>query len=355
MSRPQDLTFFHQLAQQGNLAATARELGITPSAISKRLTALEKRLGVRLVNRTTRSLGLTPEGELYFRHAGRILGDIEAVEDMVASRRSQPKGLLRINASLGFGRRYIGPALAAFIDRYPEVETQLLLSDHPMELAAHGLDLGIRFGVAPDAGYHARRIASNRRLLCASPLYLERYGAPQRLQDLATHNCIFLRQNDSIHGVWEFLEGSRTRSIKVRSNLSCNDGEVALNCGHSRAAASCFGRNGTSPATCVAGGYVGFWRTPDRLRQMFMRSIPNTITYRPRCATSSTSWWNAFSVSTTSKTRPAKSTDRSQLCAACHSRPISRAVRSSSPSAWARASSRLSGPGTRLKAAARPC
>lgn len=229
MSRPQDLTFFHQLAQQGNLAATARELGITPSAISKRLTALEKRLGVRLVNRTTRSLGLTPEGELYFRHAGRILGDIEAVEDMVASRRSQPKGLLRINASLGFGRRYIGPALAAFIDHYPEVETQLLLSDHPMELAAHGLDLGIRFGVAPDAGYHARRIASNRRLLCASPLYLERYGAPQRLQDLATHNCIFLRQNDSIHGVWEFLEGSRTRSIKVRSNLSCNDGEVALN------------------------------------------------------------------------------------------------------------------------------
>ncbi|MFF7710532.1 LysR substrate-binding domain-containing protein [Pseudomonas sp. NPDC007930] len=225
----QDLAFFNLLARHGNLAATARELGITPPAVSKRLAALEQRLGVRLVNRTTRSLGLTPEGELYFRNAGRILGDIEALEAQVTSSRGQPKGLLRVNASLGFGRRYIGPALAAFIDQFPEVETQLLLSDHPLELAAHGLDLGIRFGTLPDAGYHARRIASNRRLLCASPLYLERHGTPQRLSELGQHNCIYLWQNDSIHGVWDFAEGSRTRSIKVRSNLSCNDGEVALN------------------------------------------------------------------------------------------------------------------------------
>ncbi|MDD1506807.1 LysR family transcriptional regulator [Pseudomonas sp. CNPSo 3701] len=229
MSRPQDLTFFHLLAMQGNLAATARELGITPPAVSKRLAALEQRLGVRLVNRTTRSLGLTPEGEIYFRHAGRILGDIESLEELVTSSRQAPKGLLRINASLGFGRRHIGPALSVFLDRYPEVEAQLILSDHPMDLAANGLDLVIRFGSLPDARFHARRIASNRRLLCASPLYLERHGTPQRLQELSQHNCIFLRQNDSIHGVWEFLEGQRTRSVKVRSNLSCNDGEVALN------------------------------------------------------------------------------------------------------------------------------
>ncbi|MFI8480334.1 LysR family transcriptional regulator [Pseudomonas sp. NPDC078700] len=229
MSRPQDLTFFHVLALQGNLAAAARELGITPSAVSKRLAALEQRLGVRLVNRTTRSLSLTPEGEIYFRHASRIIGDIDAVEELVTSSRRQPKGLLRVNASMGFGRRYIGPALAAFIDRYPDVEAQLILSDRPMDLAANGLDIVIRFGALPDAGFHARRIASNRRMLCASPLYLERFGTPERLHDLANHNCIFLRQNDGTHGVWDFVEGSRTRGVKVRSNLSCNDGEVVLN------------------------------------------------------------------------------------------------------------------------------
>ncbi|MGE6661721.1 LysR family transcriptional regulator [Pseudomonas sp. NPDC077408] len=229
MSRPQDLAFFHLLALQGNLASTARELGLTPPAVSKRLAALEQRLGVRLINRTTRSLGLTPEGEVYFRHASRILGDIEELEELVTSSRREPKGLLRVNASLGFGRRYIAPALSAFIDQYPEIEAQLILSDHPMDLASNGLDLVIRFGVLPDARFHARRIASNRRLLCASQIYLERHGTPQKLQDLSQHNCIFLRQNDSIHGVWDFVEGPRTRSIKVRSNLSCNDGEVALN------------------------------------------------------------------------------------------------------------------------------
>lgn len=229
MSRPQDLAFFHLLALQGNLVSTARELGLTPPAVSKRLAALEKRLGVRLINRTTRSLGLTPEGEVYFRHASRILGDIESLEELMTSSRREPKGLLRVNASLGFGRRYIASALSAFLDRYPEIEAQLILSDHPMDLAAHGLDLVIRFGSLPDARFHARRIASNRRLVCASPIYLERRGTPDKLQDLQKHNCIFLRQNDSSHGVWDFVEGSRTRSIKVRSNLSCNDGEVALN------------------------------------------------------------------------------------------------------------------------------
>lgn len=229
MSRPQDLVFFHLLARQGNLVSTARELGLTPPAVSKRLAALERRLGVRLINRTTRSLGLTPEGEVYFRHASRILGDIETLEELVTSSRREPKGLLRVNASLGFGRRYIATALSAFLDQYPEIEAQLILSDHPMDLAANGLDLVIRFGVLPDARFHARRIASNRRLLCASPIYLERRGIPHKLQDLQQHNCIFLRQNDSFHGVWDFLDGARTRSIKVRSNLSCNDGEVALN------------------------------------------------------------------------------------------------------------------------------
>ncbi len=211
--------FFHLLAKQGSLVATARELGVTPPAISKRLSALEKRLGVRLVNRTTRSMSLTAEGELYYTHIARILTQIDEVEQLVSSRRATPKGLIRVNASLGFGRRHIGPALAAFYALYPEVEIQLEISDHPLDLATHGFDLGIRFGTLPDAAFHARKIASNRRLLCASPIYLEKYGTPQKLTDLQHHNCIFIRQNESPYGVWKFANGERTENIKVHGAL----------------------------------------------------------------------------------------------------------------------------------------
>ncbi len=223
------MSFFYLLANKGSLAATARELGVTPPAVSKRLSALEARLGIRLVNRTTRSMSLTSEGELYFSHAARILTQIDEVEQLISNSRATPKGLIRVNASLGFGRRYIGPALAAFFALYPEVEIQLEISDHPLDLATHGFDLGIRFGTLPDATFHARKIASNRRLLCASPLYLEKHGVPQRLTDLQQHNCIFLRQNETPYGVWSFAHGGRTQNIKVRGALGCNDGEVALN------------------------------------------------------------------------------------------------------------------------------
>ncbi|WP_160107244.1 LysR family transcriptional regulator [Pseudomonas izuensis] len=229
MSQTLDLSFFYLLANKGSLAATARELGITPPAVSKRLTALEARLGIRLVNRTTRSMSLTSEGELYFSQAARILTQINELEQLVSSSRATPKGLIRVNASLGFGRRHIGPALAAFYAQYPEVEIQLEISDHPLDLATHGFDLGIRFGTLPDAAFHARKIASNRRLLCASPLYLDKYGTPQKLSDLQNHNCIFIRQNESPYGVWSFTNGGHTDNIKVHGALGCNDGEVALN------------------------------------------------------------------------------------------------------------------------------
>jgi Transcriptional regulator len=165
----------------------------------------------------------------FFSHAARILTQIDEVEQLINSSQAEPKGLIRVNASLGFGRRYIGPALGAFFKKHPQVEVQLEISDHPLDLTTHGFDLGIRFGTLADAAFHARKIASNRRLLCASPLYLEKYGAPQRLSDLQQHNCIFLRQNETPYGVWSFTDGGRTQNIKVRGALGCNDGEVALN------------------------------------------------------------------------------------------------------------------------------
>lgn len=228
MNQISELAFFTQLVRLGSLAATARELNLTPPAVSKRLAQLELRLGVRLLNRTTRSISLTAEGELYLTNAQRILGEIEELERRISSSRAEPKGLLRVNAPLGFGRTHVAPAISSFVRRYPEVEVQLHLTDRPINLPDDAIDVGIRFGELPDSRLIARKIAANRRRLCASPAYLETFGTPETPKDLAQHNCIVLRQNDAAFGIWRLSRGKQTESIKVRGALSTNDGEVAM-------------------------------------------------------------------------------------------------------------------------------
>jgi len=228
MSRESELTFFATLAKAGSLTAAARELDVTPPAISKRLAQLENRLGVRLLHRTTRRVGLTHEGEIYLQNARRILGQIDELEQMVSSARVAPKGLLRVNAPLGFGRTYICPMISEFSADFPEVQVQLQLSDHPLVIADESIDVGIRFGEPPDARVVARRIAPNRRLIGASPAYIAKHGTPQRPEDLARHNCIILRQNETASGIWRFTRGRKVHSVKVHGTLSSNDGEVVL-------------------------------------------------------------------------------------------------------------------------------
>ncbi|MDG9882364.1 LysR family transcriptional regulator [Pseudomonas sp. GD04058] len=229
MSPVSELAFFIQLVRLGSLAATARELNLTPPAVSKRLAQLEQRLGVRLLNRTTRSISLTAEGELYLVNAQRIVGEIEEMERQVSSSRAEPKGLLRVNAPLGFGRTHVGPAISSFVQRHPEVEVQLQLTDRPINLPDDAIDVAIRFGDLPDSRLIARKIASNRRRLCAAPAYLARCGTPETPRDLANHHCIVLRQNDAAFGSWRLSRGKQAESVKVRGGLSTNDGEVALN------------------------------------------------------------------------------------------------------------------------------
>lgn len=229
MNADSELAFFCQLVKQGSLAATARELNLTPPAVSRRLFQLEERLGVRLLNRTTRRISLTSEGEVYFSHAQRILGDIDEMERLVSSSRAAPKGLLRVNAPLGFGRSYIGPAISAFTKTYPDVEVQLHLTDRPVSLPDEAIDVSIRFGDLPDSRLIAKKIAANRRLLCASPGYLRAAGQPTYPHDLTQHQCIVLRQNDSAYGNWRLSKGKQTETVKVHGKLSTNDGEVALN------------------------------------------------------------------------------------------------------------------------------
>jgi len=223
-----DLAFFVLLTQQPSLAAAAQQLGITPPAVSKRLAALERRLGVRLLNRTTRRTSLTPEGEIYLQEGARVLETLEALERNVSGCRATPKGILRISATLGFGRTHIAPALSLFARSFPEVEVQLHLSDRPVHLVEEGFDLQVRFGELPDARLTARLLARNRRLLCAAPSYLQRAGAPAAPQDLAQHACIFIREGDETFGTWHLSNGARTDTVKVRGPLSTNDGASAL-------------------------------------------------------------------------------------------------------------------------------
>ncbi|WP_153147855.1 LysR family transcriptional regulator [Dechloromonas sp. H13] len=229
MNTDSELAFFCLLVKQGSLAATARELNLTPPAVSRRLSQLEERLGVRLLNRTTRRISLTSEGEVYFANALRILSDIDEMERLVSSSRAAPKGLLRVNAPLGFGRSYIGPAISAFTKTYPDVEVQLHLTDRPVSLPDEAIDVSIRFGDMPDSRLIAKKIAANRRLLCASPTYLRTAGHPAHPHELTQHQCIVLRQNEAAYGNWRLSRGKQTETVKVHGKLSTNDGEVALN------------------------------------------------------------------------------------------------------------------------------
>lgn len=231
MGHSGELLLVVELARAGGMSAAARELDVTPAAVSKRLAQIEARLGVRLFNRSTRRLSLTAEGEVYLENARRILGEIDDLDELIASRQASPRGLLKVNAPLGFGRSYIAPAIAEFAQKYPEVSLQLQLTDSPADFVRDAFDVAVRFGDLPDTSLIARKIAPNRRLVCASPGYLKANGVPATPHDLTRHQCIVLRQNEAAYGMWRFTKGRRSETVKVRGNLSSNDGEVTLTWG----------------------------------------------------------------------------------------------------------------------------
>src|SRR6195952_317649 len=205
-----DLNLFTLVARHRNLAAAARDLG------------------VRLLNRTTRRVSLTPEGELYLANGSRILDELAELEQLVTKSRGEPTGLLRVNASFGFGRSRVAPAVSKFIARYPAIKIQLHLSDRPVNLQEEGFDLGIRFGDVPDARINARLLMKNRRVVCASPGYVKAFGTPATPHDLTRHACLVLRENESAYGTWHFTRGKKAETVKVDGPLSSNDGSAVL-------------------------------------------------------------------------------------------------------------------------------
>lgn len=228
--QPADLQFFSALVAAGSLSAAARELRVSTPAVSKRLSQLEGRLGVTLLTRTTRRMGLTAEGETCLAHARRILGDLDDLERLMGLSRTTPSGVLRVNATLGFGRSHVGPVISRFVARYPKIDVRLQLSADPPPLGEDAFDVCIRFGPPPDARVIARRLADNQRLLCASPAYLARHGEPRTPADLAQHNFIGIRQGEEAWGVLRMTKGRKgaVESVKTRGNLVTNDGGIAV-------------------------------------------------------------------------------------------------------------------------------
>ena len=230
--QPTDLGFFATLAASPSLSAAARELGISTAAVSRHLAQIEARLGVLLVNRTSRRMGLTPEGEVFLEHARRILGEIDDLDQLLADARGTPKGLLRVNATLGFGRLHVAPVTSRYVASHPGVDVQLQLSVSPPPVTDDLYDVCVRFGEPADGRVIARRLAGNRRLLCASPRYLAAHGVPQTPDDLRRCNCITIRQGDDAYGTWRLSDArapsTGEETVKVRGNLTTNDGEIAV-------------------------------------------------------------------------------------------------------------------------------
>jgi DNA-binding transcriptional LysR family regulator len=202
-------------------------MGVTPPAVSRRLSLLERRLGVRLLQRTTRRIHLTPEGEAYLHEGARILADLEALERTVSGTRATARGPLAIACTLGFGRQRLAPALSAFAHAYPEVQVQLQLTDRPVNLVEQGFDAVVRFGALPDSALTARLLLPNRRVLCAAPAYLQAHGMPAAPEDLAAHRCLGFTGLQSFPQ-WELVHGQTRHTVLVRGPLVSNDSEALL-------------------------------------------------------------------------------------------------------------------------------
>ena len=222
MARLKQIETFVSVASRGSLTAAAAAEGVAPGVVSRRLDALEARLGVKLLLRTTRRVTLTFEGSAYLEDCQRILRELGDAEASVSLGGVKARGHLRISAPAGFGRKHVAPLVMQFLDANPEVTVSLDLTDRLVDLVNEGVDCAIRVGELTDSSLVSIRLAENRRVVVASPDYLARHGTPQTLADLSRHNCLSLGQQRG----WLFRDGAEIVSIKVSGLLECNDGAV---------------------------------------------------------------------------------------------------------------------------------
>jgi len=217
------MAMFVRVVERGSFSAVARELGTTQPTVSKQINALEKRLGGRLIARSTRQLSLTDEGLRYYKQCRDILAAVDSAEHSFQTGREAVAGPLRIASSVSFGRLHIAPRLQGFLEHYPEVTVDLLLSDQNVDLVSEGMDVAIRIGELKDSSLIARQIGLTRRLLVAAPDYLERHGTPQTAEELSLHNCILFNLLADFD-TWVFDAGQY--HVQVKGNVRSNNSEA---------------------------------------------------------------------------------------------------------------------------------
>lgn len=221
MNDPSHLHLFTCVVEEGSFSAAARTLGVTPSSVSRQISALEAELGVRLFNRTTRTQSLTEAGEIYFRHARRIVSDIEEAQSAVRRLADTPSGSLHVTVEADLAITFISPILTDFLKRYPDVQVRLSMTTEVVDLVHSGIDLAIRVGHLSDSSLIARKISSSRSVLCASPEYLSSRGCPAHPRELSEHECVsFWVQSGRTHWKFQGTEGELNIPISGRVNAN---------------------------------------------------------------------------------------------------------------------------------------
>jgi len=222
-----EMAAFVRVVDSKGFSAAAGGLGLSPSAVSKLVTRLETRLGVRLLQRTTRALHLTAEGEAFYAAARRIVSEIETLEDQVLGQRDTPHGLLRVTTSVAFSTHQLAPVIVEFMARHPAVQLELLPTDRVIDMVEEGVDIAIRIGRLADTSFMARKIGDDKRLICAAPSYLARHGTPRRPEELARHNCIVSRERPHLNR-WQFRIDGEVRELEVAGRVAISEGEMQM-------------------------------------------------------------------------------------------------------------------------------
>jgi len=220
------MSVFVRSVEEGSFSAAARSLRMSPSAVSKQIQRLEERLGVRLLNRSTRSLTLTDEGSVYYERCARISADIAEAEELVTSLAGEVRGTLRVTATVAFAKAYLLPLFPAFLKSNPGLHMALELTDRTVDLVAERVDVAIRFSEqVSDESVVGRRLARNTRVVCAAPSYLAAHGMPVSPEDLLAHNCLRLSTVQSWND-WEFADRHGTRTLQVQGNFETNSADA---------------------------------------------------------------------------------------------------------------------------------
>ncbi len=225
----ENLKLFLRIVEKKGLAAAGRDMGLAPATVSERLSALELHYGARLLTRTTRAISLTDEGRLLVASARRILSEAEEIEARIKLGADTLSGTLHVTAPVDLGRTRLVPLLDGFMAEHPNVDIDLMLSDGYVDLVGQGVDLGLRYGALSDSSMRARKLGNNRRLVCAAPHYLEKFGIPHHPDDLVGHNCLTMRFGHVVDREWCFLIDGKRYFYRVQGNRIANDGSLIRN------------------------------------------------------------------------------------------------------------------------------